>query len=195
MLNSVSVNLMVTDMVASLGFYHEVLCAPLAFTADGEQNTEMPGEINDKVVFASVKVGESEIMLQERQNLLQDSPAFDASTTPGASITLYFRVEDVDEIAGRLPEGTVILKPLETTWYGMREIWVRDPDGYVLTIGTPDGAPPEVNNDVTFLGAASELRGVELLIEPVEFEQLIMTARFGDPAVLQHQDLVGVTHG
>lgn len=144
MINSVSVNLMVTNMVASLGFYHEVLGADLAFTVDGDQNTEMPGEISDKVVFASVRAGEAEIMLQERESLLQDSPAFDASTQPGASATLYFRVDDVDSIVRRLPDHTPIVKPLETTWYGMREIWIRDPDGYVLTIGTPDGPPPDV---------------------------------------------------
>lgn len=143
MINSVSVNLMVTNMVASLRFYHDVLGADLAFTVDGEQNTDMPGEISDKVVFASVRAGEAEIMLQERSSLLADSPAFDASTQPGASATLYFRVDDVDAIAARLPGDTPILKPLETSWYGMREIWIRDPDGYVLTIGTPDGPPPE----------------------------------------------------
>lgn len=142
MINSVSVNLMVTDMVASLRFYHQVLGAELAFTVDGEQNTEMPGKISDKAVFASVRAGEAEIMLQERKNLLQDSPAFDSSTTPGASVTLYFRVDDVDAIAARLPADTPIIKALETTWYGMREMWIRDPDGYVLTIGTPHGPPP-----------------------------------------------------
>lgn len=145
MLNSLTVNLMVADMVTSLRFYHEVLGAALAFTVDAEQNTDMPGEISDKVVFASVRAGESELMLQERESLIADSPAFDASTFPGASASLYFRVDDVDAIAARLPADTDIVKALETTWYGMREIWVRDPDGYVLTIGTPQGPPPEVN--------------------------------------------------
>ena len=143
MINSVSMNLIVTNMVASLNFYHGVLGVELVFTVDGEQNTDMPGEISDKVVFASVRAGQAEIMLQERENLLQDSPAFDAATMPGASATLYFRVDDVDEIASRLPSDTPILKPLETSWYGMREIWIRDPDGYVLTIGTPHGPPPD----------------------------------------------------
>ena len=145
MLNSVTVNLMVTDIVASLRFYHEVLGASLAFTVDAEQNTDMPGQISDKVVFASIRAGESELMLQERESLLQDSSVFDSSTVLGASATFYFRVDDVDVLANRLPAGIEIVKPLETTWYGMREIWVRDPDGYVLTIGTPEGAPPEVN--------------------------------------------------
>lgn len=142
MINSVSTNLMVTDMVTSLRFYHEVLGAELAFTVDAEQNTDMPGSIQDGVVFASIRAGTSEIMLQERTNLLEDSPAFDADTMPGSSTTMYFRVEDADTIVARLPKDTPVLKPLETTWYGMREIWIRDPDGYVLTIGHQDGAPP-----------------------------------------------------
>lgn len=145
MINSVCMNLMITDMVASLRFYHEVLGADLAFTVDADQKTEAPGKIGDDVVFASVRAGDSELMLQERVSLIEDSPAFDAATTPGASATLYFRVDDVDAIAARLPKQTEILKPLETTWYGMREIWIRDPDGYVLTIGTPDGPPPETS--------------------------------------------------
>jgi len=144
MINSVTINLMVTDMVRSLRFYHEVLGAPIAFTVDAEQNTEMPGEISERAVFASLRAGDSEIMLQERSNLLADSPAFDAAVTPGASATLYFRVENVDDIVANLPSETPVVKPVETTWYGMREIWVRDPDGYVLTIGTPDGPPPAV---------------------------------------------------
>ena len=145
MLNSVTTNLMVIDMVRSLRFYHEVLGAPMAFTVDGDQNTTMPGEIGDEVVFASLRIGEAELMLQERVNLLADSPAFDADTLPSASMTLYFRVDDVDAIAGRLPTDTEVLKPLQTTWYGMREIWIRDPDGYALTIGTPSGEPPTVD--------------------------------------------------
>ena len=142
MANSVSANLMVIDMVASLRFYHEILGATIAFTVDTEQNTAMPGQIGPDVVFASVHFGESELMLQERASLVADSPAFDSSTEPGASITLFVRVDDVDEIVARLPDDTPIVKPLETTWYGMREIWVRDPDGYVVTIATPDGDPP-----------------------------------------------------
>ena len=146
MITSVTVNLMVTDMVASLGFYHELLGAEIAFTVDGEQNTEMPGVVNDQAVFASLRAGGSEIMLQERESLLEDSPAFDASVTPGASATLYFRVDDVDEIAVKLDGNAEVVKPLETTWYGMREIWVRDPDGYVITVGMPDGAPPDLSS-------------------------------------------------
>ncbi|MFT4596085.1 MAG: putative glyoxalase superfamily protein PhnB [Paracrocinitomix sp.] len=97
MLNSVSMKL----MAASLRFDHHMLGAELVFTVDGEQKTKMPGEISDKVVFASMRAGEAEIMLHERENLLQDPPVFEMSTMPGASLRRYFRVDDVDAVAAR----------------------------------------------------------------------------------------------
>jgi len=93
---------MVTDMVKSLRFYHEVLGAPIAFTVDGDQNTEMPGEISDKVMFASIMIGNGELMLQAQASLIQDSPVFDESTVIGASATFYVRVDDVDAVASPL---------------------------------------------------------------------------------------------
>lgn len=56
---------------------------------------------------------------------------------------MYFRVDDVDAVLERLGDVEVV-KPIAQTWYGMREVWVRDPDGYVVTIGTPQGPAPEV---------------------------------------------------
>ena len=144
MATSMSTNLMVTDMAASLRFYTEVIGLEMAFTVDGEQHTDMPGEIKEGVVFASLRAGESEIMLQERASLAEDAPqAFSHTDEAGGSFTLYFRVEDVDAVVARLPRDAVTVKPLQRTWYGMKEIWVRDPDGYVVTVGTPEGPPPQ----------------------------------------------------
>jgi uncharacterized glyoxalase superfamily protein PhnB len=144
MAKSMSTNLMVVDMVASLVFYSEVVGLDMAFTVDGEQNTDMPGEIRDGVVFASLRAGDTEIMLQERQSLAEDAPqVFDGNDKTGGSFTMYFRVDDVDAVVARLPPEAEIVKPLQQTWYGMNEIWVRDPDGYVVTIGTPESPPAE----------------------------------------------------
>ncbi|MGI9607260.1 MAG: VOC family protein [Acidimicrobiales bacterium] len=143
MANSITANLMVSDMEASLRFYHERIGLPMAFTVDGDQNTDMPGVIKPGVVFASLRAGEAEMMLQERASMAEDAPAaFSESDTPGGTLSLYFRVDDVDEVVARLGEVDVV-KPLQLTWYGMKEIWVRDPDGYVITVGTPEGPPPE----------------------------------------------------
>ena len=142
MANSMSTNLMVTDMEASLRFYHEVLGLPIAFSVNAEQQTDMNGGIDPTAVFASLRAGDSELMLQERTSLAEDAPMVTPDTTPSGTFTLYFRVDDVDAIVGRIPESHEVVKPLQLTWYGMKEIWVRDPDGYVVTIGTPEGDPP-----------------------------------------------------
>ena len=74
---------------------------------------------------------------------IRDS-AYSADDVPGGTFSLYFRVDDVEEVLGRLDDVEVV-EPLQLTWYGMKEVWVRDPDGYVVTIGSPEGDPPEMN--------------------------------------------------
>lgn len=143
MINSMTPNLMVLDVGRSIRFYRDVIGADIAFVVDADQQTDMDGGIPPNAVFASLRVGEGEMMLQDRQSLAEDAPMVTDETEPGGSFTLYFRVHDVDEVVAKLPDGTETVKPLQTTWYGMKEIWVRDPDGYVITIGTPEGDPPQ----------------------------------------------------
>ena len=139
-----SVNLMVSNVPASLAFYAGGLGGTIAFTVDPEQNSDMEGGIIENAIFASVRLGESEMMLQDRVNLAEDAPdAFSVDDNPGGTFSMYFRVDDVEDVLARLGDVEVV-KPLQLTWYGMNEVWVRDPDGYVVTIGTPTGPPPEV---------------------------------------------------
>ena len=144
MVNSMSANLMVTDVARSLAFYADGVGGTIAFTVDAEQNSNMDGGVIDGAIFASVRLGDSEMMLQDRANLAEDAPhAFSVDDQPGGTFSLYFRVDDVDAVLAALGDVEVV-KPIQQTWYGMREVWVRDPDGYVVTIGTPQGPPPEV---------------------------------------------------
>ena len=144
MVNSMSPNLMVTDVPASLAFYVDGLGGTIAFTVNPDQKADMDGGIIDGAIFASVRLGETEMMLQDRHNLAEDAPhAFSVDDTPGGTFSLYFRVDDVEAVLARLGDVEIV-KPLQMTWYGMHEVWVRDPDGYVITIGTPKGEAPDV---------------------------------------------------
>lgn len=134
---------MVLDVAEALRFYTDVIGGEIAFVVDGEQNTTMDGTIPDNAVFASVRIGESEMMFQERTSLAEDAPMVTEDSEPGGTFALYFRVDDVDAVVAKLPTGTAVLKPLQQTWYGMKEIWVRDPAGYAITIGTPKGDAPD----------------------------------------------------
>ncbi|MBT8241377.1 MAG: VOC family protein, partial [Acidimicrobiia bacterium] len=115
-----STNLMVIDVAEALHFYRDVIGGEIAFVVDTDQQTTMDGTIPDNAAFASVRVGDNELMLQERLSLAADAPMVTPDSEPGGTFTLYFRVDDVDAIVSRLPKGTEVLKPLQKTWYGMK---------------------------------------------------------------------------
>ena len=69
-----SANLMVSDVAASLAFYVDGIGGTIAFTVDANQKSDMEGGIIDGAIFASVRLGGSEMMLQEKHNLVEDAP-------------------------------------------------------------------------------------------------------------------------
>jgi len=63
------------------------------------------------------------------------------SAPPGHGVVLWFQVNDFDLVVERARElgVEVILEPQVNLAPQHREIWLRDPDGYVLVIASPDG--------------------------------------------------------
>jgi catechol 2,3-dioxygenase-like lactoylglutathione lyase family enzyme len=141
-MEKITANLMVTNMRQSLDFYCEVLGFTLSMGVNGDQEIFTNGVIRDDLVYVMLSHGSEGLMLQRRDSLAEDVPVFAADATPGGTFTLYMRGEPVDALAARLPDSVEIIKGPETTWYGMRELYIRDPDGYVLAFGAPDGPPP-----------------------------------------------------
>jgi catechol 2,3-dioxygenase-like lactoylglutathione lyase family enzyme len=60
---------------------------------------------------------------------------------PGHGVLLWFEVGDLDEVVerARASRAQVILEPHINPNPKHREIWLRDPDGYVVVIASPDG--------------------------------------------------------
>lgn len=60
---------------------------------------------------------------------------------PGHGVLLWFQVHDFDSTVDRARElaAEVIEEPHVNPAPQHREIWLRDPDGYVLVIASPDG--------------------------------------------------------
>lgn len=135
-------NLMVTDMRKSLEFYCNLLGFKLSMGVTADRQMFTDGTLRDDLVFAVLKQGPVELMLQLRDSLAEDVPVFSAHDTPCGTFTLYIRGKSIDDLADHLAETVEIIKGPETTWYGMRELYVRDPDGYVLAFGAPEGQPP-----------------------------------------------------
>ncbi|MEM7269821.1 MAG: hypothetical protein AAF401_11275 [Pseudomonadota bacterium] len=126
-------NLYVADVASSVAFYQR-LGFRLTMSVSADQSFSADTLV-DATVFAQMKWGEAEIMLQSADSLSEELPSQSGAAPSG---TIYLRGYHPDEA----PDGLTVIKPVATTWYGMREIYVSDPDGHILCLGAPDGPPP-----------------------------------------------------
>jgi catechol 2,3-dioxygenase-like lactoylglutathione lyase family enzyme len=60
---------------------------------------------------------------------------------PGHGVLLWFQIEDFDSAVERVRamNAEIILEPHFNPAPQHREIWLRDPDGYVVVLASPDG--------------------------------------------------------
>ena len=94
----------------------------LGFVAENE----VPGD-DGKLVFASVKKGEIEVMYQTRASVIAERPDAVAELT-GHSTALFITTEDLDAVEKAIA-GAPVVSPRHTTFYGSTEIYVREPGG------------------------------------------------------------------
>ena len=121
-MNSIVSNLIVPSIEACLPFYVE----RLGFT----RTVEVP---HDGVFgFAILSRGELALMLQSRASLAADVAGLDPD---GFRAALSIEVDELAPIREALA-GWLRVIPERTTFYGAREIVVRDPAGNVVTFAS-----------------------------------------------------------
>ncbi|NBD95141.1 MAG: hypothetical protein GVY11_01520 [Gammaproteobacteria bacterium] len=81
-------------------------------------------------------------MLQTVASMAAELPVFDPQQAPAPAGTIYFRGLDPDAVLGRVPADRIV-KGAVQQWYGMNEVYLRDPDGHIVCLGTPEGPPPD----------------------------------------------------
>lgn len=123
---------MVEDVRKAVQFYTNTLGFALRMAVEKGTNeiVETLDEAGD-YVYALVSSNGVEIMFQEKESLLEDLPGIETSKI-GGSVSFYFEVEHVDDMYEALKKKVDIVKELATTWYGMREFYIRDCNGYIL---------------------------------------------------------------
>ena len=125
-------NLMVHDLQVSIAFYQNILGFSIRMAVDEEKNilvTEISPE--PKLIYAQLEKDGVEIMIQQQSSMVEDLPVFSGCAI-GASVSFYMIVENIDELFQQVRGKADCIRELETTWYGMREFYIRDPDGYIL---------------------------------------------------------------
>jgi catechol 2,3-dioxygenase-like lactoylglutathione lyase family enzyme len=60
---------------------------------------------------------------------------------PGHGVLLWFQVDDFDATVERARglDATIIVEPHVNPNPQHQEVWLRDPDGYVVVVSSPDG--------------------------------------------------------
>lgn len=92
----------------------------------------------DSLGFVILTKGHVEIMLQSRASLAKELPMLSVGALSPSVV--YLGVTDLNEIAAKLNPSEIIV-PKRTTYYGMDEVWVREPGGHVIGISAPGSEP------------------------------------------------------
>jgi uncharacterized glyoxalase superfamily protein PhnB len=116
-------NLIVESIEACLPFWVDRL--GFARTAEVPHGSQLG--------FVILTRGKLELMLQSRASLKDDVAAL-AEGAGAHFAVLYFEVDDLAPIRAAL-EGWPRVVPERTTFYGAREIIVRDPAGHAVFFG------------------------------------------------------------
>jgi uncharacterized glyoxalase superfamily protein PhnB len=111
--------LTVEDISRSLAFYRDKLGFEVVAEAQAGGKTYW---------YRLVRQGCS-LMLQQAEQA-EDGPA----AGRGRGVTLYMLCDDVDALHAELAAGGLVLQPPKDAYYGMRQLFVPEPDGYALCV-------------------------------------------------------------
>jgi glyoxylase I family protein len=118
----------VFDMPTSVAFYRDVLGFAVV-------NQSGPG---DDFGWGLLRLDDAEVML----NTAYDREDRPAAPDPGRiaaheDTTLYFGCRDVDAAYAYLRAKGIDAKPPKVAWYGMKQLYLKDPDGYLICFQWP----------------------------------------------------------
>jgi uncharacterized glyoxalase superfamily protein PhnB len=85
----------------------------------------------DQLAFVILQQGSTEVMYQSYASAEKDLPAIASEMRKGPTF-LYLEVDDLQPIKAAI-QGMEIYLPERTTFYGSREIGVKDPAGHFIT--------------------------------------------------------------
>jgi uncharacterized glyoxalase superfamily protein PhnB len=102
-----------------------------------EKTIDVPD--GDKLSFAILQKGPVELMYQTYASAEKDVTTVSSDVRKGPPF-LYFEVENLDEVISAV-KGVEVAMSVRTTFYGAKEIGIRDPAGHVVIFAQLGVAP------------------------------------------------------
>lgn len=130
--NKLTPNFEVMNIRETVEFYQSILGFSLTMavpeTQDGIEQTLADGK---EYVYALVNKDNVEMMFQRTDSFKEDvSLAKDLSL--GASVSFYMEIDGIDDFYSQIKDKNIKPTELKTAWYGMREFYITDNNGYIL---------------------------------------------------------------
>ena len=123
----------VYDMARSVGFYRDVLGFEMV---DSSEEVDTPE--GRTFHWCWLQLGDVHLMLNTAYDAGERPDEPDPARIEGhRDIGLFFDCPDPDAAAAHLRAHGLEIEGPDTAPYGMRQLWLRDPDGYVLCFQAP----------------------------------------------------------
>ncbi len=127
-----SPNFKVQSITETVNFYKASFGFDLNMAVPESQNgVHQVLEENVEYVYAIMSKDDVQFMFQRSDSFNQDI-SFAKDLGISASVAFYMEIEGIDEFYQLLRGHKLEITDLKTTWYGMKEFYVRDINGYIL---------------------------------------------------------------
>lgn len=131
-LQNITPNFGVQDIRKTVSFYQDVLGFELEMAVPEDKGSiEGKFDENKNYVYAMMSRDEVGLMFQRTDSLGEDVPAL-KDVKQGASVSFYIEVQDIDSLYQDIKSKADVIIDLQTTWYGLKEFYIRDCNGYIL---------------------------------------------------------------
>jgi glyoxylase I family protein len=132
--------LLVFDVPRSIAFYRDVLGFRVV------QTSPPFTDVKDDFGWAMLRLNGVELMVNNAYENNIRPPAPDPTRIAAhADTVLYFGCRDVDAAYAYLLSQGIAAKEPKVAYYGMKQMYVTDPDGYTLCFQWPAEGPRETD--------------------------------------------------
>lgn len=138
-LNKLTPNFAVHTIKETIDFYQSVLGFSLVMAVPETQDSiEHSISLDKAYVYALVSRDNVEIMLQSIDSFKKDI-RFAQELPVSACVSFYMEVDRLNELYNSIKDRVDEITEIKTTWYGMKEFYLKDINGYILGFAEKSG--------------------------------------------------------
>ena len=132
-LKKITPNLSVKNVRETIKFYQNILDFKVRMVVLERNHTvEDFFTEAEEYTYAMVYRDDLQLMFLKESTFHENVPLL-KTLQMGASVVFYIAVEKIDEFYQTLHKKNIeVVKELTTTWYGIREFYIKDCNGYIL---------------------------------------------------------------